>query len=82
MCMGVICTSHNAARRSIALEAWAGTTGNGGRVARLGAAMVFGPVAIAGKGLRCLIQLVEVLSRRRVPLHARCADQVLPLGLV
>jgi hypothetical protein len=73
---------HNAARRSIALEAWAGTAGNGARVARLGAAMVFGRVAIAGEGLRCLIQLVEVLASRRVPLHASCADQVLPLGLM
>ena len=48
----------------------------------MGAAVVFGAVAIASVGLRLFAQLVEVLPSRRVALHTSCADEVLARVLV
>ena len=78
---------HNGPRRCMALYAGAGlwATLGGCQVARLCAAMVSRRVFRGLLRLLCLllgfVELVQVLAKRRVPLHA-LADDMMALGLV
>lgn len=66
---------------SIALDGRAWAAGNGGRVARVGAAVVFDGVPVNAGLLRLFVQLVEIVANGMIPLHTTPADDVLARGL-